>query len=41
MAERLEQALKRAGVEDPPSRVEWFDLAGFHMPNNSGDGRDA
>lgn len=37
MAERLEPALKEAGVEDPPSRVEWFDLAAFHMPDRSRD----
>lgn len=30
MAERLEQALNDAGVENPPIRVEWFDLAAFH-----------
>ena len=30
MADRLGQALKEAGVEDPPSRVEWFDLAAYH-----------
>ena len=30
MAERLGQALKEAGVENPPSRVEWFDLAAYH-----------
>ena len=29
MAERLGQALKEAGVEDPPIRVEWFDLAAY------------
>ena len=32
MTERLGQALKEAGVEDPPSRVEWFDLAAYHQP---------
>jgi hypothetical protein len=31
MAERLGQALKEAGVENPPRRVEWFDLAAFHQ----------
>jgi hypothetical protein len=30
MAERLGPALREAGVDDPPSRVEWFDLAAFH-----------
>jgi hypothetical protein len=30
MAERLGQALKEAGVENPPRRLEWFDLAAFH-----------
>ncbi len=30
MAERLGQALKEAGVEKPPRRIEWFDLAVFH-----------
>jgi hypothetical protein len=30
MADRLGQALKEAGIEDPPSRLEWFDLAAYH-----------
>ena len=30
MAERLGRALKEAGVENPPRRVEWFDLAAYH-----------
>lgn len=30
MAERLGQAMREAGVEGPPSRIQWFDLAAFH-----------
>jgi hypothetical protein len=30
MAERLGQALKEGGVEQPPSRIEWLDLAAYH-----------
>lgn len=30
MAERLGQAVRDAGVNRPPSRMEWFDLAAYH-----------
>jgi len=30
MEERLAQALQAGGVEAPPSRVEWLDLAASH-----------
>lgn len=30
MAERLGQALKEGGIEQPPSRIEWLDLAAHH-----------
>ncbi len=32
MAERLGQALREGGVEAPPSRAEWLDLAAHHHP---------
>lgn len=32
MNERLGQALKEGGVNDPPSRAEWLDLAAHHTP---------
>ncbi len=34
MAERLGQALKEGGADQPPSRVEWLDLAAFHSLSN-------
>jgi hypothetical protein len=30
MEERLGRALQEGGVTDPPSRVEWIDLAAHH-----------
>ncbi|MGV1047763.1 MAG: hypothetical protein ACOYD4_04455 [Solirubrobacterales bacterium] len=30
MSERLGQALREGGVEGPPSRVEWLELAAHH-----------
>jgi hypothetical protein len=30
MAERLGRALQEGGIEGPPSRVEWLDLAAHH-----------
>src|SRR5690349_16326898 len=30
MADRLGRALSEAGVDGPPSRVEWLDLAAHH-----------
>ena len=31
MADRLGQALKEGGIEGPPSRVEWLELAAAHQ----------
>jgi hypothetical protein len=30
MQDRLGPALKEGGVTDPPSRIEWLDLAAYH-----------
>jgi hypothetical protein len=32
MEGRLGRALKEGGVEDPPSRMEWLELAAHHNP---------
>ena len=32
MADRLGKALQEGGVDAPPSRAEWLDLAAHHHP---------
>lgn len=32
MSERLGRALQEGGITDPPTRVEWLDLAAYHSP---------
>lgn len=32
MEERLGRALQEGGIEGPPSRMEWLDLAAHHNP---------
>lgn len=32
MAERLGRALEEGGVQGPPARTEWLDLAAHHTP---------
>jgi len=32
MHERLGRALQEGGISDPPSRVEWLELAAYHIP---------
>lgn len=32
MNERLGRALQDGGITDPPSRVEWLELAAYHSP---------
>lgn len=33
MEERLGRALQEGGIEGPPRRMEWLDLAAHHNPN--------
>jgi hypothetical protein len=33
MNERLARALKEGGISDPPTRVEWLQLAAYHSPD--------
>jgi hypothetical protein len=32
MEDRLGRALQEAGIDGPPSRVDWVDLAAYHHP---------
>jgi hypothetical protein len=32
MAERLAPALQQGGVSEPPTRMEWIELAAYHSP---------
>jgi hypothetical protein len=32
MSERLGQALQEGGVDGPPARMEWLELAGYQTP---------
>ena len=32
MADRLGRALEEGGLQGPPARVEWLDLAAHHIP---------
>lgn len=35
MNERLGRALQEGGVTDPPSRVEWLEIAAYHSPGGA------